>query len=150
MEVKLNVLPFPGTIPCQTGPKSYRWVMELQHLRGPNSRAGRRRVHHIWPAGQKWPETVFLWNLNSQASSALVKSIELNSFPCSISVLMKYCFPQRSSLLKNSWQAFFTELSWIRADTCVFSCFLWGNLHFDSFMTLAREKLSFKKCYFFS
>lgn len=77
------------------------------------------------------------------------KCIKINPFPCNTSVLTKYHFPQRSSFLKNSWQVLFTGLSSIRADICVCSWFLWGNLHFDSFMILTREKKILKECYFF-
>lgn len=97
MVMKSKILLFPGAIPCCT------WAASPGEWWG--SAAGSRKICHIWSTGQKWPETLFLWNLNSQPNSALAKvhqnqsiSINMNLFPCNTSVLTKRRSPHRSTL----------------------------------------------------
>lgn len=149
MKMKFNILLFPGAVPWHTREASPGVTGEWW-----GSAASSRRVCHIWSTAQKWPETMFPWNLNSQPNSALVKvhqnnsiSIKINLIPCNTSVLTKHHSPHRSTL-QNSWQVLFTGLSSIRAGVCVCSWFLQGNSHFDSFLILTKKKKSSRMLFF--
>lgn len=122
--------------------------MELNFCRGPPPEQAVGRLTIFDLAGHKWPETMFPWNLNSKPSSALVKVHQHQSISMQYSSFYKALFPTKK--LKNSWQVLFVGLSSMRADTCVWSCFLWRNLNFDSFMILNREKKNLQRMLFFS
>lgn len=76
MEAKFNILLLPGAISCHTRPASPRVTGEGRSCNICRSPAPEQAVRGFTIsdlAGQKWSETMFCWNLNSQASSALVK-----------------------------------------------------------------------------